>query len=255
MDKFVRASEQIVTPTDDSKLYNHIFGTGLFNIPTLTYSGSNIHVTSFDGIVQGHDFHFDEQDVSAALGSSSTASTFYLYADFNLNSSPILSLRTASSMPSYSDDMNGSGTHQVIQIGSYTATSTAVASVSAVSTLSIPTASLAARVKAAESDISTINSSLTPSYKDVNPGFGLLRFRKSGHIVTVTYQAQGETTSGVITTSVYVPELYRPKEIVTFLVANTGDLTNIGIIALGNDGTIRANIKNAWSYGGISYIV
>ena len=145
-DKFVRASGQLVTPKDDSKIYNHIFGTGLFSLPTITYSGTTLHVTAFDGIVQGHDFHFDEQDVAATLGSTTSAATLYLYADFNLLASPILSLKTAFSEPSYSDDLNASGTHQTMLLASYTATLSAVTGVTVSSSINLMQTSVAEKV-------------------------------------------------------------------------------------------------------------
>lgn len=126
--RLIRWAGENVSPSDDGRLYEKIFGDGLLQDVTMTPAGAaKINIGPIYGIICGREFTTDAMQINAALPSSGTKYGT-IYAEIDTSKSSPLSIKTSisQSWTPTRQDINVSGTVAQVAIGWYGATPTAV---------------------------------------------------------------------------------------------------------------------------------
>ncbi len=126
--RLVRWPGENVSPSDDGRLYEKIFGDGLLADVDMTPAGAaKINIGPIYGIICGREFTTDATTINAALPSSGTKYGT-IYAEIDTSKSSPLSIKTSisQSWTPTRQDINVSGNVAQVAIGWYGATPTAV---------------------------------------------------------------------------------------------------------------------------------
>lgn len=126
--RLIRWAGENVSPSDDGRLYEKIFGDGLLADVDMTPAGAaKINIGPIYGIICGREFTTDAMQINAALPSSGTKYGT-IYAEIDTSKSSPLSIKTSisQSWTPTRQDINVSGTVAQVAIGWYGATPTAV---------------------------------------------------------------------------------------------------------------------------------
>jgi len=126
--RLIRWAGENVSPSDDGRLYEKIFGDGLLADVDMTPAGAaKINIGPIYGIICGREFTTDAMTINAALPSSGTKYGT-IYAEIDTSKSSPLSIKTSisQSWTPTRQDINVSGTVAQVAIGWYGATPTAV---------------------------------------------------------------------------------------------------------------------------------
>lgn len=126
--RLIRWAGENVSPSDDGRLYEKIFGDGLLADVDMTPAGAaKINIGPIYGIICGREFTTDAMTINAALPSSGTKYGT-IYAEIDTSKSSPLSIKTSisQSWTPTRQDINVSGNVAQVAIGWYGATPTAV---------------------------------------------------------------------------------------------------------------------------------
>lgn len=126
--RVVRWAGENISPSDDGRLFDQIFGDGLLQDVTIAPAGAaKINIGPIYGIICGREFTTDAMTINAALPTSGTKNGF-IYAEIDTSKTNPLSIKTkiATTFTPVRQDINVSGTVAQVAIGWYTANATAV---------------------------------------------------------------------------------------------------------------------------------